>query len=283
MPGAPAQTPGITLTPTEKLTTTEKGGTASFTVQLQKAPTHPVTITFTTDDTEASLSPSTLTFSNSNHTIPQTVTIRGKDDTVGDGDVKYEVSIAKLESDDPSYKNLDKSRHTVAVTNRDDDQKSPIQLGVSLGYRFIFDRHEDFSEATISPTDQTLRLDKRDRTAVVLSGALTAFPIRQVGLLVVLNLAEINDQNAGLTTPRSIEGGLGIAVRLHEKVALGITLERVFSRRVRDHFIAMDGQQLMVEGDDGTKAPLTTLDEKDSLYFRDDNLTALAFRMIFKL
>jgi len=60
-------TAGITVNPTSGLQTTEAGGTSTFTVRLNSRPTANVTITLTsTKPAEASVSPTTLTFTTAN-------------------------------------------------------------------------------------------------------------------------------------------------------------------------------------------------------------------------
>ena len=71
--GSPA-TPfaGITVTPTSGLTTTEAGGTATFTVVLTSRPVADVTIGLSSSDTtEGTVSPSSLTFTSANWDFPR--------------------------------------------------------------------------------------------------------------------------------------------------------------------------------------------------------------------
>ncbi len=112
--------PGFTITPLNGLTTTEAGGTATFTVVLNMQPTDDVTIDLSSSDTtEGTVSPSSLTFTPANWNIPQTVTITGVDDNVDDDDVSYTIEIAAAQSNDPAYDGLDPA--DVSVTNIDDD------------------------------------------------------------------------------------------------------------------------------------------------------------------
>ncbi|MFA6915953.1 MAG: Calx-beta domain-containing protein, partial [Parachlamydiales bacterium] len=84
-------------------TTSESGGTGSFTVELPNAPRSPVTITFTsTDPTEGTVTNTTLVFDDSNWNIPQTVTVQGLDDSVIDGTVSYQIT-GTVSSSDPNY------------------------------------------------------------------------------------------------------------------------------------------------------------------------------------
>ncbi len=113
-------TPGITVTPTSGLTTTEAGGSAQFSVVLNTAPTANVTIGISSSDTtEGTVSTSSLTFTTANWSTPQTVTITGIDDTLDDGDIAYSIVTAAASSADAGYNGLNAS--DVSVTNTDND------------------------------------------------------------------------------------------------------------------------------------------------------------------
>ena len=116
---------GITVTPTVGLTTTEAGGTATFTVALNTLPTATVTIGLTSSDTtEGTVSPTSLTFTPSNGTTPQTVTVTGVNDTLLDGNIPYTIITAPATSADPNYNNLNAS--DVSVTNTDNEAPPPL-------------------------------------------------------------------------------------------------------------------------------------------------------------
>ena len=111
---------GITVTPTFGLTTTEAGGTATFTVVLTSQPTADVTIGLSSSDTtEGTVSPSSLTFTAANWNTPRTVTVTGVNDVVDDGDISYAIVTAAATSSDPNYNLFDASN--VLVTNADND------------------------------------------------------------------------------------------------------------------------------------------------------------------
>ena len=68
------------------LTTTEAGGTATFTVVLNTQPTANVTIALSSSDTtEGTVSPASLTLRRANWNVAQTVTVTGVDDALADG------------------------------------------------------------------------------------------------------------------------------------------------------------------------------------------------------
>ena len=123
---------GITVTPTTGLTTTEAGGTATFTVVLATQPTADVTIALSSSDaTEGTVLPASLTFTTANWNLAQTVTVTGVDDTLDDGDVAYSIVTAPATSADVIYNNVNAA--DVAVTNADNDTTSDLAVTKSNG------------------------------------------------------------------------------------------------------------------------------------------------------
>nr|MCU0567675.1 hypothetical protein [Oculatellaceae cyanobacterium Prado106] len=116
-------TPGVTLTPTSGLTTTELGGTATFTAVLNSQPTADVTLTFTSSDSSEGTVTATLTFTAANWNTPQTVTITGVDDTLIDGNLPYTVATT-TSSGDTNYNAI--AVPLVNVTNLDDETAGVI-------------------------------------------------------------------------------------------------------------------------------------------------------------
>ena len=111
---------GVTVNPTSGLTTTEAGGTATFTVLLNSQPTANVTVGLSSNDlTEGTVGPASVTFTTLNWNVAQTVTVTGADDAVDDGDIAYSVVTAAATSADPVYNGVDPS--DISVTNTDDD------------------------------------------------------------------------------------------------------------------------------------------------------------------
>jgi hypothetical protein len=112
--------PGVTIKPASGLTTTEAGGAASFTVVLDTQPTADVTINLSSSDTtEGTVSPASLTFTSSNWNTLQTVTVTGVDDLNADGDAAYFIDIAPAVSADGKYNGL--NPHDASLTNTDND------------------------------------------------------------------------------------------------------------------------------------------------------------------
>ncbi len=112
--------PGITVTPTSGLVTTEDGGSDSFDVVLKTQPTADVTIPISSSDlTEGTVDVASLTFTPANWDIPQTVTITGVNDAIEDGDVVYTIFTDAAVSTDLAYHGL--NADDVQVTNLDND------------------------------------------------------------------------------------------------------------------------------------------------------------------
>ena len=113
-------TPAVIVTPEAGLVTAEPSGQAEFFVRLGGRPTHDVTVAVASSDTsEGTVSISELTFTPDTWNTPQTVTVTGADDTIGDGDVGYTIVLGPVTSDDPVYAALDPA--DVSITNIDND------------------------------------------------------------------------------------------------------------------------------------------------------------------
>lgn len=108
----------------DPLVTTESAGKATFTVRLRTKPTANVTFTgISSSNTLAgTVSPTSLTFTPTNWSVPQTVTITGvNNDYDNDAGIPYTVTVPSPTSADPSYNGL--TPKTVNVLNQDNDTK----------------------------------------------------------------------------------------------------------------------------------------------------------------
>ncbi len=122
--------PGLSFTNTANLVTTEAGGTASFGVALKTAPHHDVFLTLTSNDategvfTSTQTPSQTVTFTPTNWNQVQTVSLKGVDDKIVDGDIAYIIS-TKVTSDDLTYDGMRSGTGlpiaNIIVTNSDDD------------------------------------------------------------------------------------------------------------------------------------------------------------------
>jgi hypothetical protein len=135
--------PGFVLGSTDGLTTTEGGGTATFTVSLRSSPTDTVTLGLeSSDPTEGVVSPSELSFDPDDAQLPRTVTVTGLDDALLDGDRTFTIVTSPAVSADPDYAGLDPA--DVTVVNANDDLPSlaindtALVEGDSGGTSFVF-------------------------------------------------------------------------------------------------------------------------------------------------
>lgn len=116
----PPAPPGISVTPSNGLVTTESGGQDALDVVLDSEPTADVTIGISSSNTaEGTVDVASLTFTSANWDTAQTVTITGVDDLFEDGDQSFSIVTAAATSSDPEYNGLDAG--DVSVTNEDDD------------------------------------------------------------------------------------------------------------------------------------------------------------------
>ncbi len=106
--------------------TDETGDTAVFNVNLNAAPTHDVSITFTSSlISEGAVIKPTLTFTPANWATAQTLTIKGQNDYNDDSDVNYHVS-AVISTIDVDYKFL--TIPPINLTNSDDHRDPSLTL-----------------------------------------------------------------------------------------------------------------------------------------------------------
>jgi large repetitive protein len=101
--------------------TTESGGTMTFSVRLRSKPSADVTIPLSSSKTtEGSLQGVTqLVFTPANYDQLQTVTVKGVDDKLDDGDQAYTVTLGAASSTDATYQSKDPP--DVDATNEDND------------------------------------------------------------------------------------------------------------------------------------------------------------------
>ena len=170
-----AGTPGFTLSK-NTVATAEPNGSDSFTVVLNTQPTSDVVIDIISNDLgEAIVAPTSLTFSNANWNIPQTLTVTGQDDVIVDGTQNYALtlSINDAASDD-AYDAL--ADQTVSGTNADDEvddsipeieqedikvfvknatckdiDNGEIQVDVFANYTFSVSLNDSNSAGTVTP------------------------------------------------------------------------------------------------------------------------------------
>ena len=94
-----------------------EGASTTYAVNLAMAPTATVVVTLQ-GDAQVAVSPSTLTFTTQNWSVPQTVTVTGIDDSTVEGDHTGVVTHA-ISSSDPDWTGLESPTVTTAVTDND--------------------------------------------------------------------------------------------------------------------------------------------------------------------
>ena len=96
------------------LATTETGGTATFQIVLEAAPTSDVTIAISVSSgSEASVSAGSVTFTNLDWNVPKVITITGLQDYINDGDQVYQIVLGPAASSDSNFNGLDAEDLTV--------------------------------------------------------------------------------------------------------------------------------------------------------------------------
>ncbi|TGK99686.1 beta strand repeat-containing protein [Leptospira levettii] len=113
---------GFTVVNLSGLTTTEAGGAVTFGVVLNTLPTHAVTIPsiVATPGTEATASPSSLTFAPSEWFTPKIITVTGVDEFIVDGSQTVSIVSSAATSTDTDYNGL-AGPVFPSVTNTDND------------------------------------------------------------------------------------------------------------------------------------------------------------------
>ncbi len=113
--------------------TTENGGTATFTVRLNTAPSGDVTVNISSSDlSEGTVSPASLTFTSLNYATSQSVTVTGVNDTAVDGDISYSIILSAATSTDANYNGLNPP--DMALQNIDNDESSTFDPATYGGY-----------------------------------------------------------------------------------------------------------------------------------------------------
>ncbi|MFZ2725944.1 MAG: Ig-like domain-containing protein [Methylococcaceae bacterium] len=122
---------GFTINPTTPQNTGENGNTASYDIVLKGKPSADVALTFTSSDTsEGTPVPASLTFTSANWNVTQTLVVHGVDDYLNDGDISYQVS-TQITTSDTNYQAF--SIDPFQLTNKDDGRDVPLNLNGDRG------------------------------------------------------------------------------------------------------------------------------------------------------
>jgi hypothetical protein len=120
----------LTVNGPAELVTTEMGDSDTFEVSLPLTPTADVTVDFSSSDaTEGTVSPASVTFNTSNWNIPVTITVTGVDDTDYDLDQDYQIIIGALSSSDVNYDGVNPA--DLDAVNIDDDESPDLSAFIT--------------------------------------------------------------------------------------------------------------------------------------------------------
>lgn len=123
--------PGFNIDSDNDFVTNEAGDTVVFSVSLITAPTHDVSVTFSSlNVAEGIITNSTLTFTATNWSTKQNFTVTGKDDTIMDGNVAYQIK-GVVTSLDVNYSAL--TIDLITLINNDNDTVGQTIYGDDRG------------------------------------------------------------------------------------------------------------------------------------------------------
>lgn len=171
------ETPGVTTTAPDSVTS-EVADTGTLGVRLRSEPTADVTIVLDVDDaSEAMVSTTSLTFTQADWDVEQTVTVTGLDDLMADGHQLYNVTFQPTQSNDPAFDGLDvEPREFVNL----DDEQGGITVAPLVGVTTEMGGEHTFTVVLDGqPTDDvTLTLVSTDLTeGITTPGSLTFTPM----------------------------------------------------------------------------------------------------------
>jgi len=184
-----------------------------------------------------------------------------------------------------NQQSLETINKLVAKIEAYEEEDKIFQFGLGVGYRtLITNEKELYVNATISTKDSTLKLQKRHRQDLVLSGVLMTFPfndssnvfginISDLGFVANINLAKINEESITLNNS-VIEGGIGICYKIHDKFSFSMTWEKMFARKTWEY---VKPDEKLISGNE----VVTTIDTSDDRYFRDSVFTAYSFMFVY--
>lgn len=174
-------------------------------------------------------------------------------------------------------KNLETTQKLLKI--QQSDRPDGIKFGLSVGYRYVFDKKEELIEPSISPLDSALYIDNTDWGALILSGVVMINPLKNakwLGFMVNVNLVEFTAENVSSIFNKVIAGGFGFVFRFNEFMSIGLTYEAIYNRSLRQNIADRIGKKIM----DGSNTVLT-LSKDDDRYFRDNYLNGGSIKLIY--
>lgn len=150
----------VVTAPSPGTSTTESGGSITFTVKLNTPPIANVVIPLSSSDTtEGTVNVSSLTFTQSNWSVPQTVTVTGVDDALDDGNINYSIVLGAVTSTDLAFSGMNPV--DLGLVNQDNDffPDIAVSAAASIIEGTTGSKTVSFTVALSAPSDQTVSVD----------------------------------------------------------------------------------------------------------------------------
>lgn len=148
---------GITLSETNlSVSESNPGNTQSYTVKLNSAPTDSVTMDVLYDATQINVSPTTLTFDDTNWDVAQTINVQAVDDAVDELTTHGSAIDLDITSNDADYNNAATTPVMVSITDNETPSVTVSKLSI------------DVNEGGTSKS-YTLKLNTKPATNVVIA------------------------------------------------------------------------------------------------------------------
>ena len=234
----PDPKPGITVSPTSNLITTESGDSAEFSLVLTSEPKGDVRIEVQSNQpNEGVPEPSEVVFNSGNWGTAQIIRVVGQDDAILDGDVHYTVVTLPSDSSDSDYHGINPP--DVMALNLDDEgangQKPSAQIlisalsvqteesGVQTSFSVSLSRapaqgseviisasSSDSSEGTVAPDFQTFSAnDWSEQKSFIVSGVDDDLVDGDMSYSILLSVSsddpDFNNINAGPITVTNVD------------------------------------------------------------------------------
>ncbi len=202
---------GITITESDGNTTvSETGSSDFFDIRLNSQPSSDVVVDITSSDTgEATVSPSSVTFTTANWNAPQTVTVTGVDDSTADGNETTAITLTSTSSDEnyngrvASITATTVDNETVGITVSETDGNTTVSetettdtFGFALNSQpsanvVLSVTSNDTSEVTVSPATLTFTQGNwNDPQTVTVTGVDDAADDGNQTVTVVVSVAD---------------------------------------------------------------------------------------------
>lgn len=104
------------------------------------------------------------------------------------------------------------------------------------------------------------------------------YTVQNIGLTANINILEFNKAQSNLAFNKSMEGGVGICLRLHNNIFVSYSNELYFSRQLRENIKNYENQKLYVDGKIVTT--ISDLNVNDDNIYITRNIIANSFKVV---